>query len=334
MIKTILGCMLIPLLLISGCITAEDPMGGGRQGAWTLVRNQHNAAYYRGLYFADQNSGWAVGDSGIVLHTGDGGITWDRQASGTTEPLKCVFFAGTQKGWIGGGNNSIGMTTNGGVTWTWQHPAGKPKRMFMSLSFVNESLGWIVENNSGILHTTDGGLTWTPQVSGTTWAITSVQFLDALEGWAVSTNAEVLHTTDGGSSWTSRTLGTLDYGGAVPIFNDIFFSTRSKGWIATNVLASSIAHPAAPVVATSDGGTSWTCQSTPEQQAINALHFAGEYDGWAACYGGICATTNGGATWTYELPGADDRAFVDIFFTDRSHGWALTSHGSVYRYER
>jgi photosystem II stability/assembly factor-like uncharacterized protein len=203
----------------------------------------------------------------------------------------------------------------------------------MGVSFVGDSIGWIVDNNSGILHTTDGGATWQPQVSGTTWAITAVQFLDANEGWAVSTNMEVLHTTDGGTTWTSKTLNTLDYGGGtVPVYNNIFFRTRSKGWIATNVMATNVASTAAPVVATSDVGISWTTQSTPEHQSINALCFVDDQNGWAACNGGVLVSTNGGTSWNFELEASDDRMFVDICFTDHSHGWALTSHGSIYQY--
>lgn len=326
--------MMLLMILTSGCKKAENITGGdSSQGEWKLVREAQTTGYFHGLSFVDQYSGWAVGDSGRILHTNDGGNSWRIQESGTTVSLKCVHFATAQLGWVGGASDSIGKTTNGGVSWTWQHPAGESRRTFMAISFVNEFAGWIVDNYSGILHTEDGGITWTPQTSGTQWAITSVQFLDAKEGWATATNRVVLHTTDGGNNWIARTLDTLNYGsGVTVIYTDIFFFNRSKGWIATNALASSIANPAASVVCTSDTGKAWIVQPSPETSLISSIKFVDENAGWAASESGILHTTDGGGKWTYELDVAGG-IFVDIWFVDFSHGWAITFTGNIYRYQ-
>lgn len=34
------------------------------------------------IHFVDDKEGWAAGDDGVVLHTIDGGATWERQATG------------------------------------------------------------------------------------------------------------------------------------------------------------------------------------------------------------------------------------------------------------
>jgi photosystem II stability/assembly factor-like uncharacterized protein len=319
------------MFMISGCEDAESPSGEGTQGEWKLVHENQNDIYYHGLHFIDQSDGWVVGESGRLLHTNDGGNSWNIQESGTNVSLKCVLFANAQMGWIGGADNSIGMTTNGGVTWKWQQPVGESRRMFMAMSFVNGNMGWVVDNYGGILHTEDAGMTWTPQISGTTWAITSVQFLDAAEGWATATNRVVLHTTDGGNNWMRNTLDAINYGnGIVAIYNDIFFCDGTNGWIATNVMASSIGDPMASVVRTSDTGRTWNCQATPEGEAINCLQFVNENYGWAGSHGGILLTTNGGRTWDYQVRRSDGDPMVDIFFVDDSHGWALTFQGRVY----
>ena len=36
----------------------------------------------RGLYFASDQEGWAVGDRGLITHTVNGGRTWEHQKSG------------------------------------------------------------------------------------------------------------------------------------------------------------------------------------------------------------------------------------------------------------
>lgn len=43
--------------------------------------------------------GWAVGGFGLILHTTDGGATWESQTSGTYEALSAVYFLDAQKGW-------------------------------------------------------------------------------------------------------------------------------------------------------------------------------------------------------------------------------------------
>jgi hypothetical protein len=49
-------------------------------------------AAIRSLWFVDDQEGWAVGDDGLILHTIDGGQTWERQMSGTQANLRQVQF--------------------------------------------------------------------------------------------------------------------------------------------------------------------------------------------------------------------------------------------------
>jgi photosystem II stability/assembly factor-like uncharacterized protein len=329
--NNLLYFILVLMILITGCKKDEDVTSPtSAQGEWKISRNADSTNYFWGLSFADQTNGWAIGNAGIILRTSDGGDSWNVQESGTTISLRCVYFVNSQKGWVGGVNDSIGLTTNGGITWSWQHPAGETRRTFMAISFVNEYTGWIVDNYGGILHTEDGGMTWTPQISGTTWAITAVQFLDTQEGWATATNTVVLHTTDGGNNWTTKILDTLSYGNTV-IYDDIFFCNRSKGWIATNALASSIANPVAPFVRTSDSGKTWICQPVQETW-VSSIQFVNDNLGWAAGGRGILHTTDGGITWVYQLE-VSSGLFVDLCFVNQSRGWAITYTGNIYRYQ-
>ncbi len=328
------------LVLSAGCsrLTGPDPT----LSEWKLVR-EAQTGYFNGLWFADRNNGWAVGDSGRVLITSDGGNSWHAQQSGTLVSLKCVNFPnprkgwvdypGPQKGWIGGADNSLGVSTDGGATWTWHRPAGESRRTFMAMSFVDENAGWVVDNFGGILHTENGGSTWVPQVSGTSWGITSVQFLDSQEGWATATNRVVLHTTDAGNNWKSLLLDSLDYGSqVVAIFDDICFVNRFKGWIAgTTGLGGTVVHPT-PVICTTDAGKTWTVQRTPENEFIRAVAFLNDRVGWGASSAGILYTEDGGEHWTYQLA-LPHALFVDICLVDQSTCWALTFTGRIYRFD-
>lgn len=322
---------LFPLVLYTGCDNSLEP--NFVKGEWKLVDSRISNGYINGLYFADGKNGWVIGDSGKILNTNDGGNSWTLQESHTNNYLKCVCFADSLKGWIGGGNNSIGITTNGGITWNWQHPEGEPNRIFMAISFINENTGWIGDNYGGIHHTENGGQIWEEQNSGTSWAITAIQFLNNDEGWATGTNRVVLHTTDGGKNWIVKILDSLSDMSVAIVFDDIYFCNSSKGWIATNAAASSMANPQAPVVRTVDNGKNWFCCPTTEQTYwISSIRFVNENIGWAACQNGILFSSNGGHNWNYQLQSTDG-IIVDINFVDQTHGWAVSFIGDIYKYQ-
>ena len=52
--------------------------------------------------YMSENTGWIAGAAGTLLHTDDGGNTWSREPSSTTNDLTCIFFLDNDTGWIGG----------------------------------------------------------------------------------------------------------------------------------------------------------------------------------------------------------------------------------------
>jgi len=69
-----------------------------------------------GLHFPSDQTGYAVGfnNSGAVLKTEDGGLTWNRQVSNTSRTLNAVYFVDTQRGWAVGTSGTIIHTALGG----------------------------------------------------------------------------------------------------------------------------------------------------------------------------------------------------------------------------
>ena len=69
---------------------------------------------------------WAVGRPGsVVLHTPDGGRTWEVQRTGHPLPLNGVYFANEKTGWAVGELGTILGTTDGGKTWTLRRCGGQ-----------------------------------------------------------------------------------------------------------------------------------------------------------------------------------------------------------------
>jgi photosystem II stability/assembly factor-like uncharacterized protein len=76
----------------------------------TLTVNQLNA-----VFFLNANTGWAVGDGGVILYTTNGGTNWTAQTSGTTNNLREVFFVNSTTGIIVGDFSTILRTVDAGL---------------------------------------------------------------------------------------------------------------------------------------------------------------------------------------------------------------------------
>ena len=81
----------------------------------------------RSIYFYDKLVGWAVGDSGALLKSQDGGRTWvslpiSTMANGVetaiSTRLNAVSFANLNDGWIVGHGGLILKTSDGGIRWS------------------------------------------------------------------------------------------------------------------------------------------------------------------------------------------------------------------------
>ena len=143
------------------------------------------------IYFTDCSNGWAVSHNGVIRHTTDGGLNWQRQSSGTEEDLRNLYFTNRSNGWIVGDNGIILHTTDGGETWVPQ--ISGTKNSLHGIYFIDSNNGWIVGDNGIILNTTNGGDTWNIQPFITDSDLMAVQFIGQNNGWAVGKNGIILH---------------------------------------------------------------------------------------------------------------------------------------------
>ncbi len=170
------------------------------------------------IFFADQNNGWAAGESGIILHTSNGGTNWSPQLSGTPLLLHCINFVNSNTGWITGFSGKILATTNGGAEWNNQ--ISGVNVFIRSCDFISSSTGWVAGDNGTILSTTNSGTDWNLQTSQTTSNFYSTCFVNSSLGWAVGENGTIRSTVTGGRTFKNLQLRILIEG-----FYDEFFDT-------------------------------------------------------------------------------------------------------------
>ncbi len=274
---------------------------------------------------------WAVGprDStnfGMILFTGDGGDTWQRQGEGSVAllgiDLTDVWAVDSITIWVVGSDNSIVKTTDRGNTWVRiPAPLNRADVYLLSISLFGADNIWI----SGI-----PGIVYNSKDGGSTWAVFDTNFfkhgimqgIHAINSQTVyvaggvgtkSVTGFIARTTDGGQTWDS----------VVPKNN-----YNRNEWISVKSCSQEyiIVYGAkSHYVFSDDGGKSWKNDSVPgtggiDGADINCLTMLDFQTWWGAFdYEGIYITTDSGASWTKQTsvgPGAMYLFGIDYYDKD------------------
>ena len=133
-----IGVVICGILIISGVLYWVVRPDWRKQTSGTDVALSDVA-------FPTPQSGWAVGEKGVILQTEDSGRAWAKQNSSSSENLESVAFASPQVGWAVSDSDSILRTTDSGQTWVKQvSPAIEGPT---SVSFATSESGWVVGHN-------------------------------------------------------------------------------------------------------------------------------------------------------------------------------------------
>lgn len=149
---------------------------------WELQRSANEDEVMFSIACVSPETAWVVGQDGLVLQTKDGGKSWSRHDSSTTNNLARVRFF-DDSGWIVGG--LVGKATllrmrNSATKW---EPVPLNTSEALLDIYINGRGGWIVGANGTILRTDDGGQTWQQEKSPTSISLTSIFFLNPGQGW-------------------------------------------------------------------------------------------------------------------------------------------------------
>ena len=242
-----------------------------------------------------------------------------------------VQFADENIGWASiynmiYGNFQLYKTMDGGSTW---NPTNSNAGGFFQ--FMDANNGWmegttianVGEGNlNNIYHTTDGGSTWLPQATNIGKA-NALYFSDLTHGWVVGESGLVLKTTDGGTNWSAVTNT-----GQTTSSNSkcVFFLDANNGWIGSGY-DNTEGVGTRFVLATKDGGASWTTQSTPVTNDIFSLSFWDANNGWLTSdHGQIAAYTYTPPKTVTIMAGGLD---ATLTASEKSNLKSLTVNGTI-----
>jgi len=306
------------------------------KGIWEAV-NYTEDVEFTDVFFVTGEVGWAVGlsrsaagEGGFILHTTDGGQTWELQfgdSHSATRGFWQLDFIDERHGWATWFGGTLLRTTDGE---NWE-PMGAfaPGSPF---AFTSPSLGFYVSGTQ-IHRTADGGRTWKPQFDCRTRVevdglarevpcpLEAIHFASPTVGYAASRELEngasvVAKTEDGGTTWRIASALADE---TRP--RSIHFSDEKNGLIRGYY----------KLHATADGGVTWREVAATIPVAGAPLRFADAEVGWSIQATTVSSTTDGGRRWT-----ARETAFptpvVAFSAPRRDRAYVVGAHGMVYRY--
>ncbi len=72
------------------------------QNFWERI-NSPTTQRLTSIVFLDSLNGWVSGDSGVIIHTTNGGESWETQFSNDSLTIVNLFFLNEQRGWAAHG---------------------------------------------------------------------------------------------------------------------------------------------------------------------------------------------------------------------------------------
>lgn len=289
--------------------------------------------------FLNANYGVAVGDTGTVLRTTNGGASWQPRNISTKSNLQSVEIIGIDTILVAAGSyfeGEVYRTTNGGNTWTL---------VAEGIDLEPSGNDYFALNSENILRSSNKGATWdsTGIEIGSTTLLERLHFPSKV-GYAIgnvsgfaSYSTIGYRTDDAGQTWTG--LFSLDFPNA-NAYSAAAFPDADTGLIFTNVQERFLPgrlNQLTKIYAfyfDESQTQQWRFDSELVNDSlpayINDAYFFDGLNGYALGANGILyKTTDGGVTFTANYMGTSP--LEAIFMLNRSIGYAVGEKGTILK---
>jgi len=315
--------LLIMLFAVSSLLV-HVPSNAYAADTWTAATTTNvGTNYMRGVSMSDASNGVAVGHTGTIVYTSDGGDTWT--AATTTNVagthMEGVSMSDANNGVAVGHLGQIVYTSDGGDTWTAATTTNVGTNNMYGVSMGDANNGVAVGDSGQIVYTSDGGDTWTAATTtnvGTNY-MRGVSMSDASNGVAVGRSGQIVYTSDGGDTWTAATTTNV---GATHLYG-VSMGDANNGVAVGD---------SGQIVYTSDGGDTWTAATTTNVAGthMRGVSMSDASNGVAVGGTQIVYTSDGGDTWTAATTtNVGTTNMRGVSMSDASNGVAVGSNGKI-----
>ena len=333
---------LILLLALGSAVLAGGASATLQEAEWGEFPIPIEGLYPKDIAVADENNIWVTGfDLGraqpVILHTADGGETWEEQESGINDGwFNAIYFNDPLTGIVVGRDNSTNRvaavkTTDGGETWNTM--AIPPiNGILYDVTCTGGGTCWSVGRNldtdeSLILYSNDG-TTWNVREHPAEIAsLYGIDFPAQDIGYAAgrlgtgpeSAGPFMLKTEDGGDTWRELNLPGVE-GGSISALD---FWDPMNGVVVGHIAEDGL------LGWTGDGGVNWEMTRLHKEgyslgvMTVDCLVpseatpscFAGGVAFNGNPYAAIWGSWGGGGTWdtVFTLPGEQKFSALDVY---------------------
>ncbi|NLJ82541.1 MAG: T9SS type A sorting domain-containing protein [Bacteroidales bacterium] len=318
----ILSCLFIGILSVNA--------------QWKPLEISVDSWMFSDVFFLNKDTGYVAGhnQSGLILKTTDGGLTWSDKSNGIVSNfLFAPFFVNVDTGYVAGlygcFENYIFKTTDGGENWELQN-TGIYNNNIIGVYFSSADSGFAMGTLGEFIQTTDGGTTWNLMQTNISDAkIYDVQFVNKdimfAVGAELSSKGLILKSNDGGRNWEKATL---------PIKKDaVIQSIASSNADTAYAVGFYWNNDTGLILKTNDGGSTWIEIKNRPVGIYNSVHFFNSTIGYIVGYDVendkaiIIATKNGGESWDVQQTSEEDGEYYDVFAIDEQIAYTVGRHG-------
>lgn len=289
-----------------------------------IQQNSGTSSFLRDIEFLNRNTGWIVGDDGVILKTNNAGINWSFITNPAVgKPLFGIHIVDSNVCYVVGWFETIIKTTNAGANWiVIRNGAFGSGSSYDAVFFINENTGWIAGTGQKVLRTTNGGdsIITTPVFAGN---LHDMYFKDAMTGVVTGSGTDMFKTSNGGISWNNI---AMPIGFRIPNFYKLTFVNNQHGWVAGSDNR---------VFKTTDFGDTWDTLSrvpvNPLTASMRVASFINLNTGFVGGEQGyLYKSSDGGLSWIREVSGNFPPAMMkSIYLYNDSVGWATGGGGKI-----
>jgi photosystem II stability/assembly factor-like uncharacterized protein len=288
------------------------------QSGW-IAQNSGTFENLNAIQFLDGNTGWVVGNAGVVLKTTNGGNNWVMINTGYTYNYYCLQIFSSSVIYVGTTNRKYLKSSDGGQTWSLMNSGVTPgPESITSLYFFDAQTGYVLFN-PWICKTTNSGQNWyTDYMDG----VLNFYFIPGMQnGYGVyidgSSSSGFIKTTGNGWSRNSIVIGSSN------VYNAVHFISTTVGTVAGN---------SGKIYKTSDGGNNWVALLSNTTKNLKAIISTNLLKNWAVGeQGTILNTTNGGSFWATQVSGTTNNLNSVYFAMTSTTGWISGDNGTILK---
>lgn len=289
--------------------------------------NSGTTVTLRGVCFrdyADADTGYVVGDAGLILKTTDSGDSWNQLNSGVSVALNDIsIMAGAPNIIYAVGENGIIIkTTNDGATWQIISSPTTVDLMGVTTEDNPDPHVYIVGKTNAIYKSTNGGQSWT-----TYWMQGGLEFNDVITNYSgywpkacgySSTDGYLLKSSDGGTNWYTDFFSDMEW-------YSVTEASKNVWWVGGKTASSQYAR----VAVTQDSGHTYNIVYVPTTlSTVYGVSADNDYC-FAVGDGFIEKFSNFGQNYVTQVDSCP--ILYSVFSPSRNFAWAVGENGTIMR---